>query len=531
MKDDYVVALYLRISDEDEENVSGGFSESESISGQRMILTDFVCRHEELSNSIIVEVIDDGYSGTNFERPGIQSLLEMVKERKVNCIVVKDFSRLGRNYLEVGNYLEQIFPFLGVRFMSVNDNFDSFKNFGAAGSIDVGFKNIIYQAYSNDLSIKIKSVRKSKAEQGQFVTAFAPYGFVKAPNNKNKLVADEECALIVCRIYAMFMDGKAKAEIARILNQEEIPSPMMVRKKRGDNFHRYQANEKSHWTTSTISCILSDQRYVGDSVYGKVKPLSVGSEKDVPVPRQEWIVIPNAYESIVDRETFEAVQSQRKTHNYLRSDTPSPLAKKVICRACNHSLKRIDKGKKKIYFLCTTRVNTQTYNCYVGYILEDELEKAIIAYLQALCLTLQEKEVPLSVQNETPSVSILLKIKDTQEKINSKQATIFKVYEAFKTRKTNELLFAEQMAKLESEIDILKGLLLQEEKDYHNSIINKPTLKQSDCERIKKYSPFHKLTKEIVDEFLEAVYVEENGTITIKWKFNDSILNFSTIKL
>lgn len=457
-------------------------------------------------------------------------MLDMVKERKVNCIVVKDFSRFGRNYLEVGNYLEQIFPFLGVRFLSVNDNFDSFMNFGAAGSIDVGFKNIIYEAYSVDLSVKIKSVRKSKAEQGQFVTAFAPYGFIKALNNKNQLVVDEECALIVCRIYEMFMDGKAKAEIARILNQEEIPSPMMVRKKRGDNFHRNQANEKSHWTTSTVSCILSDQRYVGDSVYGKVKSLSVGSKKDVPAPRQEWIITPNAHESIIGRATFEAVQSQRRTHNYLRSDTPNPLAKKVICRACNHSLKRIIKGKKKIHCLCTTRANTQTYDCYVGYFLEEELERAIISYLQTLCLTLQETEAPPSVQNEAPSASILVRIKDTQENINSKQATIFKVYEAFKAHKTSEVIFEEQMAELETEITILMGQLLHEEKEYHNSLINKPAFKQGDCERIKKYAPFQKLTKEIVDEFLEAVYIEKDGTITIKWEFNDTIQELTTNK-
>lgn len=311
-KEAYGIAFYLRISDEDR----GGESvkESESISGQRMILREFIREHEEFSHSRVTELVDDGFSGTDFERPGIKKLLQMAKAQEINCIIVKDFSRFGRNYLEVGNYLEQIFPFLGIRFISVSDQFDSFKNMGAAGSIEVGFKNIISEAYSRDLSEKIKSVRRLKASQGAFVTAFAPFGYQKSKESKNQLIIDQECGAVVRRIFDLFLGGMQKAEIARQLNRENVPSPMMVRRQRKEHFYCSQCKEQSHWTAGRIGQILADQRYVGDNVYGRSVPEKVGSKRAVGVPKEAWIVVPDAHPGIIDRETFERVQVSGRRH-------------------------------------------------------------------------------------------------------------------------------------------------------------------------------------------------------------------------
>lgn len=312
MSGQYRIALYLRVSDEDE-NLDHEL-ESESISSQRLLLNDFVNGHRELSCGKTIEFTDDGFSGTNFERPGVKHLLDMAKAHQIDCIVVKDFSRFGRNYLEVGNYLEQIFPFLGIRFLSVNDHFDSFENIGAAGAIEVGFKNIIHEAYSKDLSEKIKSVRRMKAEQGKFVTAFAPYGYKKAENSKNQLIIDEECAVIVRRIFSLFLGGTGKTAIACLLNKEGIPSPYMVRRQRNEKFHSMVGKKETYWTAGTVSRILSDQRYTGDAIYGKVRPVTIGSKKDISVPEEDWIVVPDAHPLIVRREIFEAVRSGKKKY-------------------------------------------------------------------------------------------------------------------------------------------------------------------------------------------------------------------------
>ncbi|MDR2044969.1 MAG: recombinase family protein [Clostridium sp.] len=314
MRKQPVTALYLRVSDEDGiPGIPGAARESGSIAGQRLLLREFVKGHEDLSGHPVIEVTDDGYSGTDFDRPGIRSLLRMAQDAAISCIVVKDFSRFGRNYLEVGNYLEQVFPLLGVRFLSVNDQFDSFRD-TAAGSVEVGFRNLIYEAYSRDLSIKVKSALREKARQGKFVAAFAPFGYRKAARERNRLVADPECAPVVRRIFRFYADGMAQTEIAGLLNREAVPSPLMVRRKRGENFPGKPRGETAAWTAGTVAHILSDRRYTGEAIYGKVTPLAVGSRKGLAVPEEDWIVVPDAHEAILSREEFEAAQSRKKKY-------------------------------------------------------------------------------------------------------------------------------------------------------------------------------------------------------------------------
>lgn len=350
MSGQYTIALYLRVSDEDEN--PDHVLESESISSQRLLLHDFVNGHGELSCGRTIEFMDDGFSGTNFERPGVKKLLDMAKAHQIDCIVVKDFSRFGRNYLEVGNYLEQIFPFLGIRFLSVNDHFDSFENIGAAGAIEVGFKNIIHEAYSKDLSEKIKSVRRMKAEQGKFITAFAPYGYKKAETIKNQLIIDEECAIIVRRIFSLYLGGMGKTAIACLLNKEGIPSPYMVRRQRNERFHSIVGKKQTYWTAGTVSRILSDQRYTGDAIYGKVRPVTIGSKKDISVPEEDWIIVPDAHPLIVKREIFEAVRSGKKKYipHQIRNKTsdtpgsfPEPQVEKGILTCLKYLASLVEK--------------------------------------------------------------------------------------------------------------------------------------------------------------------------------------------
>lgn len=211
---------YLRVSLEDENT-----GESESISNQRDLIGCYLKQHPEFTAYKVMEVVDDGHSGTNFDRPGIKRVLELVRQRKVAAILVKDLSRFGRNYKEVGSYLEQVFPFLGVRFISVNDGYDSNEYIGSTGGLDIACKALVHDLYSRDISRKVKSSRYARLRRGDYFCSVAPYGYVKSSEDKHRLVIDPPAAKVVRRIFDMTLAGFCTTEIARTLNLEDVPSP------------------------------------------------------------------------------------------------------------------------------------------------------------------------------------------------------------------------------------------------------------------------------------------------------------------
>lgn len=269
------VVMYLRISNEDADMRETGKTESNSIAHQRWMLTDFIRNHPDLRDAELDELCDDGWSGKNFERPGMIELLEQVKRGKVQCIVVKDFSRFGRDYLTVGNYISRVFPFMGVRFISVNDNFDSTRP-GDIDSLDTSFKTLIYDLYSRELSQKVKAARKQRAEQGLFLSPFAPYGYVKDEKDKNRLVIDEPAAEVVRRIFQMTLDGCKSSQIAAALNREGIMTPMRYKHNMGIDRKWPCICEDNFWTDGSIGKILRDERYIGTVIFGKRLRVQIG---------------------------------------------------------------------------------------------------------------------------------------------------------------------------------------------------------------------------------------------------------------
>lgn len=207
------IAFYLRLTNEDSDKEK--FEESNSISAQRVLLTRHIEEIMQGQPYSITEFCDDGYSGTDFNRPGVQALIEAAKSGNINMIVVKDFSRFGRDYLEVGRFLEYIFPILQIRFVSVNDNYDSRDKFGTTGGMSVALKNLVYGMYSADLSKKVRTARDTRVRNGEFVGQFAPYGYIKNPEDKHELLIDENVAWVVRKIFRMAADGISHTEIAR----------------------------------------------------------------------------------------------------------------------------------------------------------------------------------------------------------------------------------------------------------------------------------------------------------------------------
>ena len=305
------IALYMRLSNEDAHE-----GESYSIGNQRALLMDYVKSHEEFENWSVLEFYDDGYSGVSFERPGIQKLLALAGNT-VNCIIVKDFSRFSRDYIELGTYLEQIFPFMGVRFISVNDNYDSEAGSGGAGEMDISFRNLMYDLYSKDLSVKVKSSLAAKKERGQFISANCPFGYEKAPGDKHSLVVVEDEAEIVRRIFRMTAEGMTSSQIAKAFNKEGVKTPIEFRLEKGKTSRRAKGGRFA-WQGSTICAILRNESYTGDMVYGKTYKEHLGGRNRIR-PRSEWRIFRNHHAPIISRELFEEVQKRpwrRKTPAY-----------------------------------------------------------------------------------------------------------------------------------------------------------------------------------------------------------------------
>lgn len=352
------IAIYMRLSKGDHAvrdsllQDKRSNEESSSIRMQRRLLQEFVEAH--FKDYELLEFEDDGYSGTSFNRPGVIRLLEMVRNMEVDCIVVKDFSRFSRDYIELGAYMEQIFPFMGVRFISVNDSYDSAGKRYAAGELDISFKNLLYDLYSKDLSVKVKSALSVRKERGQYISSNSPFGYVKSGGDRHMLLIEDEEAEIVRRIFNLALQGCSSAAIARLFNREGVKTPMQFRVEKGET-GRHPKKGIFIWQASTVCQILRNQVYVGDLVYGKTEKETVGGRNRLK-PRSEWKIYAGHHEPIIDRKTFQMLLEKQgikkgksgkspllliKKNVPYPSDgkkPPHPLIGKLVCGCCGRNL-------------------------------------------------------------------------------------------------------------------------------------------------------------------------------------------------
>ena len=266
----FKAGLYARLSHEKEENIERG-----TIETQMELMKNYVKDHEDIV--IEEEYYDASFTGTNFERPDFKRMLEDAKTGRINCIIVKDLSRLGRNYVEMGNYIERVFPFLNVRFIAVTDDFDSFR---PGTDLMMPLKNIVNEFYAKDISKKVSTAHRRKWTTDEYMCGFAPYGYLKSKTEKNRIVVDEATAGNVRLIYKLFLEGKGYTSIAKYLNEQGIMSPLMYLKSLG-----YQQNVKTNgvWTKTTVKSILTNQAYIGSAVHGKVNTIIFHSMQQIQV--------------------------------------------------------------------------------------------------------------------------------------------------------------------------------------------------------------------------------------------------------
>lgn len=291
----YKAGIYARLSSEG--------SGADCLENQIFLLKGFV--ESQLDMSLVDVYEDFGFTGTNFERPGFERLMEDAKRGKINCIVVKDLSRLGRDYIETGNLIENIFPFLDVRFVSVTDGFDTLCGGGMESTV-ASIKNLVNDVYSKDISRKIITAFRTKQRNGEYIGMVAPYGYLKSEENKNKFVVDSETSLIVCRIFESYADGMGLDAIVRMLDGEAIDCPRKYRHRIGiTKSERYL---EARWCRSAVKTILTNRAYIGDMVQGKVKQELCNGIPKQYMDKGEWIIVEGTHEPVVDRELFFRVQ-------------------------------------------------------------------------------------------------------------------------------------------------------------------------------------------------------------------------------
>lgn len=360
----FYTAMYLRLSRDDSVKAEPGGhgaskAESNSIGSQRELIRSFLNGQEDME--LYDSYVDDGFSGSNFNRPEFKRMMGDIEAGRVNCVVVKDLSRFGRDYIETGRYLEKIFPALGVRFIALTDHYDSLSADTGERQIVLPVKNFINDSYCRDISTKVKSQLAVKRKSGQCLSPFAVYGYRKSPEDRNRLAVDEYAAEIVRRIFWWKIEGMAVSAIAEELNRLHIQSPSEYKRSLGLNYRGgFAAGAGSRWGSSSVKRILTDEVYLGHMLQGKTEKINYKVKKSIEKPREEWVRVENTHEPIISESDFETVQNLLKTDGRIspESRSVSPFMGLLFCGDCREQMiRRTVKYKDfgKVYYICSTK--------------------------------------------------------------------------------------------------------------------------------------------------------------------------------
>lgn len=512
------------LSSEDDDLKSTGKVESNSVTNQRDLLDAFISRTPELADTNVIEFCDDGWSGKNFERPAVREMLAQVREGKIQCIVVKDLSRFGRNYLEVGNYISYVFPFLGVRFIAVNDGFDSIRPTDI-DSLETSFKNLLYDFYSRDLSRKVRKAKKFRAQRGDFLSPFAPYGYIKDPADKAHLIIDPEAAETVRRIFRLAADGKETKQIAMLLNRDAVLTPMLYKRAAGCSRATWPSiREDNFWTDKTVAKILRDERYIGTNVFGKRIRDIVGSTHSVKVRRAAWITVENTHKGIVTREEFDRAQAVMRA--FMERDEIQkhdwPLRGKVRCGICG-LIMDYTTGKQK-YFHCRTPGHNATYLCA-----ERTPESDILAvvseelHTQALMAVELHRLWEEQHQGRKKDTAAMRKaLSELRERHGQLCQQVKGLYESFALGEISKPEYLAAKAAAVQQRDTAAARISELEADMENTGAD-GNLQNGFVSTFGKYIEVKEITSEIAAEVLNAVHIYPDGRFEITWNFEDEL--------
>lgn len=512
MKQLYNTALYMRLSRDDET-----YGDSVSIESQRIILQQYAREHDL---HVIGEYIDDGWSGTNFDRPNFQRMMNDVEDGKINCIVTKDLSRFGREHIEMDYYLEILFPEKRVRYIAVTENEDTEKGL----SDFVPFKNLFNEWYAKDTSRKVKAAFAAKFEAGQRVCTYAPLGYKKHPDIKNKIIIDEETSWIIEKIFDLAYHGAGAGKITKILIHEHVPTPGWLNYKRYGTFaHIYagQPEEKQYmWLTSQVKNILKDETYIGNTIHGKQGNISYKNKKRIRKPSSEWSRSENTHQAIISKDVFFQVQQTidiRRRH--MKDATTQIFAGLLRCADCGKCLRfatRSQKSKPYSYFTCISYSEYGKDFCTSHYIRYDVLYDYVLSrirYWASQANLGEDKILSQLLRNGNNEHAVLRKKRlnelNKAEKRKAELDKLFtKMYEDWAAERISEYNFNMLSAKYQSEQQELDGKIknITAELKYEQK-------NTADAEKwislVKQYTNPSELTAELLNALIEKIVIHE----------------------
>lgn len=517
----YRTALYLRLSRED-----GDKTESDSIANQRTLLEAYAADHPELC--IVDEFVDDGYSGSNFERPAFQNLFRELEQGTINCILVKDLSRFGRNYIEVGRYLERIFPVMRVRLIAVTDNYDSQSAWKTRDSIMVPMRNLLNDAYCRDISVKIKSQLAVKRKRGDFVGSFATYGYQKDPSNHTKLIVDELAAETVQDIFRWKISGMSNQGIADRLNVGKVPSPAARKLQSGAKLSlHFRKSDEPPWSAKAVDRILHNEVYIGKLVQGKTRRLDYRSKKKMNVPMRDWVIVDNTHEAIIPAEQFELVQRILETETRRPNDaeTVALFAGFLYCGDCGSRLVR----RSASYRFSATAVDSPCKRIPIS----EELLEEIVR--NALTAQIKQAEHILEILRERERKALICfsALERQEEKLSVEKAEIVKqrvaLYEQYADGNMSKEEFIRQRAAYRVQEDE-RMAQIQRLRTEKNRIFQ-PVKKDADnlqtvVSAVEESGDVMHLSQNVVETFIDRIEVFNDERVKIHFTFEDTLNSY-----
>lgn len=537
----FLAAMYLRLSRDDsdvgEVTDRGGSikSESNSIGNQRELIRAYIHDHEDIELYDIY--IDDGFSGSNFDRPEFKRMINDMEAGKVNCIIVKDLSRFGRDYIESGRYIQKIFPSLGVRFIAITDHFDSFHADAGESGIVLPVKNFINDSYCRDISMKVKCQLEVKRKNGECIAAFAPYGYKKAEHDKNQLVVDEYAAEIVKKIYSWKMEGLAVSAIAGKLNALGILSPKEYKKSVGINFQSgFSGAGTSKWSGITVKRILTNEIYLGHLVQGKTEKINYKLKKSVEKPETEWIRVENTHEAIISEDNFQIVQ------NLLQVDSRiSPILEKnslfsglLFCGDCGEQMiRRVNryKGKQKIYYICSTKNRGE--GCTRHSIQEDALVSLVMEAVKKYANCFLEEKILFekSLELEANFESIVHYDREI-ERLRKEQDKYYSLCTALHEDLRKEVVTKEEFERLHGEFQ-RKAVEYDEARKKQEATIKKMfktgVLSAGRLKAMQDVVELKEIDRYTLSSMVKKISVYENQRIEIEFNFENQYKTMQSI--
>lgn len=515
---------YIRLSSEDDDLKEGEKPESNSIANQRNLINTYIQSHEEFAGADVVEFCDDGWSGKSFERPAVKEMLEQVRLGKAQCIIVKDISRFGRDYIIAGNYISRVFPFLGVRFIAINDGLDS-SRIADVDSLETAFKTLLYDLYSRDLSRKVRNAKRFRAQQGEWMSAIAPYGYMRDTQKKNHMVIDPPAAEVVRRIFQMIAEGLSAVQTAKILNQECVPTPMLYKQAQSSiPRHWNTLYEENFWTDSAIIRIVRDEQYLGKVVYGKRFYDQIGQGHSLKVRKKDWIVVEGMHEGIVSQVEFDREQAAlREFSERAGASCSNPLSKKVRCGVCGHAMTSED--VKHPYFFCRTSRMVDSFSCSGERVLESDIIEIILSGLHAQAVSAVRWEQIWETRHQkekTDFTAIQKQVASLRETCAQQDGQIKELYEALVSGSVSRDEYKAAKAMLVSRRDQVKARISELEIVLANTDsdgkLNNPFVSS-----FQKYTEVTSITKEMMMDVLKEVRIYPGGRIEITWNYCEDL--------